>query len=128
MAKLSFYEDIGLDLLYLSIDFLLRRLILSVLLCRAFSAVVGVLSNRCRGFALNVLRLLGKVLGAPRGLESADAVLELILQRFWASPRAVWARSWAACRGPKATLGSLGAFLKQPGANLKQSRDTLDEL
>jgi hypothetical protein len=42
--------------------------------------------HRCRGFVLIFFRLLGKVMGVPRGFGSADAVLKPILRRSWASP------------------------------------------
>ena len=44
--------------IYLSIDFLLRRLILSVLCCGAVSRVVGRIPNPKSGFMLVVLGLL----------------------------------------------------------------------
>ena len=62
MAKLSFYEAIYLSIylsIYPSIDFLLRRLILSVLCRGAVSRVVGRVSNPRSGFILAVLGARG---------------------------------------------------------------------
>ena len=55
--------------IYLSIDFLLRRLILSVLCCGAVSRVVGRVSNPKMGFISVVLGLL-EVPQALTGLSS----------------------------------------------------------
>ena len=115
---------------YLSIDFLLRRLILSVLLCRAFSAVVGVLSNRCRGFVLIVLRLLGKVMCVPGSFGSADAVLKPILRRFRVSPRGglgvVLGGLWCSEGGLGRSWDLLGAGLSQLEAGSRLLRRALE--
>ena len=72
-SKLSIYQDIGLDLIYLSIylsiDLLLRRLILLVLFRGVFCCVVGLVSNFHCSLTFDFLGLLGEVLEGLGGFE-----------------------------------------------------------
>ena len=92
--------------------------------------MVGVLSNRCRGFVLIVLRLLGKVMGVPGGFGSADAVFKPILRRFRASPRGgldvVLGGLWCSEGGLGWSWDRLGSGLSQLEAGSRLLRRALE--
>ena len=93
-------------------------------------ALVGVLSNRCRGFVLIVLKLLGQVMCVPGCFGGAGAVLGPILQRFRTSPRGgldvVLGGLWWSEGGLERSWDLLGAGLSQFEAGPRLLRRALE--